>query len=284
MSAPACHAPLVQAAGNKHLNPEGFPLGSEVVVLSNEGVSLKGIFAPAEPGVPRRGLAVHFLPAAASVTSGLRGGLAGIKETLHSYALLGWGSLIVDYQGVGASSGTRIPEQLAKDAETVWAEALRRIRPNELVVLRGVSLGSLPVAALLAKGVKVDGVILHAPVRSPSVMEHEARFRYGHVLGSLIGLFLQNPQVPDLLDHIDLSQRILVVIPEDDRFLSTSELASLRQRATAPQHEIVLVSQHDHADLVLRAFGFEISEYSVKHLSKLPEEEVRFLEVLSKRE
>jgi hypothetical protein len=88
---------------------------------------------------------------------------------------------------------------------------------------------------------------------------------------------LQNPQVPDLLDHLDLSQKILIVIPEDDRFLSSSEFDRLHQRASGAQHRIVLVPGHDHADLVLRAFGFETKEFSVKQLHRLPEEEARFL-------
>jgi hypothetical protein len=271
----------VQAAGYPQLNLEGFAPGTEIVVLQSEGLLLKGVFTPAAPGVPRRGIAVHFLPAGASVTSGLRGGLAGMKETLVSYSRLGWAGLIVDYRGVGASGGARVPEHLAKDAEAVWAEALRRQRTDELLVLRGVSLGSLPVAVLLAKDVYVDGVVLHAPVRSPSVMGHEARFRYGFLLGSIITPFLKQPKVPDVLNHLDPTLKLLVVLPEDDRFLSSSELDRLHQRASGTQHRIVLVPRHDHADLVLRAFGFETKEFSVRQLHRLPEEETRFLANIS---
>jgi len=274
---PACHAPLVQAAGHPQLNLEGFAPGTEVVVLDSEGLLLKGVFTPAARGVPRCGIVVHFLPAGASVTSGLRGGLAGMKETLVSYSRLGWAGLIVDYRGVGASGGARVPEHLAMDAEVVWEEALRRRRAGEILVLRGVSLGSLPVAGLLARGVGVDGVILHAPVRSPSVMGHEARFRYGFLPGSIIAPFLKQPKVPDVLDHLDPTLKLLVVLPEDDRFLSSSELDRLHRRASGAQHRIVIVPGHDHADLVLRAFGFETREFSVRQLNRLPEEETRFL-------
>jgi glycolate oxidase FAD binding subunit len=85
-----------------------------------------------------------------------------MKETLVSYSRLGWAGLIVDYRGVGASGGARVPEHLAMDAEVVWEEALQRRRAGELLVLRGVSLGSLPVAGLLARGVGADGVAFTA--------------------------------------------------------------------------------------------------------------------------
>lgn len=284
LAASSCNAPLVRSAGLAKIPVEEFADGTEELELDvGGGAHLRGVFTPAQIGIPRRGLAIHFLPAGASLTTGLEGGFTGVKQSLGLYAARGWDSVMLDHRGVGASTGKLSPEQLASDALAVWQQVHERTRPGELLVLRGVSLGSLSVAALLDAGVPADGVVLYAPVRSASVVDAAARQRYGAVFGGFVALFVRNPQVPDLMDQLSGPRKLLIVVPEDDYLLSASETTKLRELVEVQGGEFLELAESDHADAVLRAFSFELGEFSARHVDRLPAEEEAFLDGLTNR-
>lgn len=279
----SCRAPLVREAGREAIPVAAYAPGSEeVVVEAADGVHLRGVFTPANPETTRHGLVVHFLPTGASVTTGLAGGFGGVKECPGLFAQEGWDSLMIDYRGVGASEGERGTKHFASDARAVGAEAETRRGEDGLLVLRGVSLGSLAVAALLGDEVAVDAVVLHAPVRSSTVVDLGARDRFGAFFGSLAALFLLDPPLPDLLDVLPAVERRQVFLPEEDRFLDSEARVELRMMtADVPGlRRLHYLTGHDHDDVVLRAFGLEITEFSGRHRDRLSEEEARFLRSL----
>lgn len=276
-----CHAPLVRDAGTSDLGLTGFPSSTELVELMRPSrPTLRGIFVPSAPSVSHLGLIVHFLPTGASWSTGLEGGFGGIPETLAFLSEKGWDALLVDHRGVGGSEGKRIPEHLAEDGWAVWGEALRRRVRGKPILLRGVSLGSLSVAALLDRRVDVDGVILHAPVRSDTVVGAASRERFGRVLGAPIGWIHRDPGVADLWNVLPAPCATLVVLPEEDMYLGPKDHDSFRRLAESSSHpfEVVLRPERDHAEVVLAAYTFELREHSGRLTGALSEDESKFLD------
>ncbi len=208
--------PAVLEGGLPELDLEDFPPGTERVRLPAGGDAvLEGVFVPADPGAP---VVLHLLASEASITHGTRG-LAGFP-ILWQLRDRGLASLVVDWQGVGASSGSRTPRHLPGDARVVWEEALRRAGGDPgRVVLRGMSLGTLGVACLLEAGVAPAGIVLVAPVRAETVVRNWARHYYPPYW-SRLARFVR-PAVPvDLVAVLGAVRRpLLVYAPRDDYLL-----------------------------------------------------------------
>jgi len=143
---------------------------------------------------------LHLLESAGSVTSDQytywRSETSGTvyvpggREVYQQLADLGFASLVLVYEGVGASEGERSPENLRRDVLAAWREAVARAGSGARVVVRGTSIGTLGAALLLDAGERPAGLVLAAPVLADTVALHFGRERYGAVLTALAALVL----------------------------------------------------------------------------------------------
>lgn len=292
--------PAVMEAGRPAIDLASFPPGTELVELPVEdGAVLRGVFVPGPPGAPVvlhlleatgsisfGGMPMgtiykgHDEPSASprdwhapppalpalDPEDGLpreRNEKAGAVQYnfVASLRALGLSTLVVDYEGVGASSGERSPLNLRRDARAAWDEAVRRAGGDpRRVVLRGTSLGSLAAATLLADGVEPAAVTLLAPVRAESVTENFARPGYGDVVAAFAGWLLRDPVDVDLLATIEsLRVPLLVVVPADDFLLPESERALLAQAVARAGG--TLVTRHEgHVELAVASRDLLCSE------------------------
>lgn len=272
--------PALRAGRGDSLGREQFPPGAELVALEIEpGQSLRGVFVPAEEGAP---VVVHLLESGGTIAAGALG--------IRSYAMLwqlrdrGLASLAVDYRGLGASDGERSSRNLREDALVIWQEALRRTggRP-ERIVLRGISIGSLAVAALLDEGCEPGAVVLVAPVRDETVVGNHARVFHGSLMALGAWLIFRRPVGVDLVEQLaHLSAPLLVVLPEADVLL-TDEDRELIEQATRAAGGQLLRRPVGHGSVVLEGRAVLAAEDSV--YAGLPPErspgEVRFQAVLA---
>jgi dienelactone hydrolase len=202
-----------------------YPSGTERVELQVEGdTTLRGLFVPAGENAP---VVLHLLESSGSA--------ATLKY--HYYALceqladLGYASLLIDYTGVGASSGRASPRHLARDAEAMWNEALRRAGGDEQrVVLRGISIGTLAAAHLLSAGAQPRAAILIAPVRAETATQHFAARRFNRFVGWLVDGLYRDVTDVDLVDTLATARvPLLVETGSLDFFLSDEERERLYQ-------------------------------------------------------
>lgn len=90
------------------------------------------------------------------------GALADRHQRFLAMTQHGYGLLAVSYRGYGASTGSPTEAGILRDAETAYAEALRRgFSPARLVIM-GESLGA-GVAALLASRHAAAALVLDSP-------------------------------------------------------------------------------------------------------------------------
>ncbi len=279
---PSCVAPLVPEAGTSVLRLDGFPKGTVAAeAVTADGVTLRGVFVPAGTGAP---VVLHFLPAETSITTGLRG-LAGMRETLTVLREHGFASLAMDYRGVGASSGDRCASRLLDDGTAMWEEALRRAGGHPgAVLVRAVSLGSIPAAAIVEGGAAPGALVLVAPVRAETIAGNAARDRYGAFLGSVVAVFLRRPVDVSLDEVLRRSTiPILLLAVEDDVYLPDDERDELLAAAKTGGHTS-LVREGDHLQVALRAYCFELGTFEGGLVEELLEVERAFLEdCLSRR-
>ncbi|HVS18987.1 MAG TPA: hypothetical protein VMT18_10340 [Planctomycetota bacterium] len=134
---------------------------------------LAGWYVPADVGAP---LVLSLLESGASVDSTR----ASRAHLVRQLADLGFASLLIDYTGVGASSGKRSTRNLARDAEVMWKVALELVDDDPgRVVVRATSLGTLAALSLIEGGARPAGVILLLPVMPDTVTARFGRSFYG---------------------------------------------------------------------------------------------------------
>ena len=122
------------------------PGGESVELLVDGNTVLRGAYVPPAAGGP---LVLHLLESGGSVAYA-EGGRGAI---LCQLADLGIGSLMMDWTGVGVSSGERANENLRRDASAMWREALRLVDgDSSRLIVRAASLGTLAAADLLSEG------------------------------------------------------------------------------------------------------------------------------------
>ena len=257
---------LVLEGGRPGLDLDEFPPGTERLEIDAGGDTLVGVFVPSDPGAP---VVAHFLEARGSVTLGARAGLDnrdrghGVVDihypVLLELADLGFASVMVDYAGVGASSGARASENVARDARAVYEEALRRAGDDsERVVLRGTSLGSLAVATLLADDVEPAAVLLHAPVRAETVAVRYVGRRSGDLAALLTRTITERPIDVDLIGEIARAEApVMLTTPQRDSLLAPAEQKMMKDalagehdlfRRAAPTHRGAAIAAHRLAD------------------------------------
>jgi len=220
--------PLVLPGGLKFrdVSKLPYPPASQAVDLEVEpGHWLHGVFVPADEGAP---VVLHLLESSGSFTPSLYSKSAGEmtvtvtlgqRPVVWELADLGLASLIVDYSGVGPSDGERDPATLARDAQAMYAEALRRAGGREdRVVVRGTSIGALAAAALLDAGRRPAALLLVAPVRAETAAGHFARAYHGTVLAFFITPWLKSGLDVDLVATVGAARMPLIAVttPHDE--------------------------------------------------------------------
>lgn len=278
---PACLTPeAIVPAGASELRTIDFPPGTELVELPTDGTAvLRGVFVPAGADAPivvhfpamyesitwgagtdaalvlndEQWLVAeaHMGPLTVSrpvmplrldadTTLDLER-LDLAHRMLLQFRRAGCAVLCLDYAGVGASSGERSPEHLARDAHAIYAEALRRVDGDpQRVILRGVSLGTLAVARLLADGVQPAAISLAAPVRGETVVKHFARMVSNGFVATLADWFYADVGDADLHGEIArVDTPLLLALPENDRLISAEERDALRVAALSRGGELL---------------------------------------------
>ncbi|RMH02597.1 MAG: hypothetical protein D6702_08540 [Planctomycetota bacterium] len=219
--------PALLAAGYPEfeVGEHNFPPGSEKVEIPSGGGILRGVFVPSDPGAP---VVLHLLESMGSVTYGTHHPLG--YPLLWELRDRGFASLMLDYRGVGASSGWRSPRNVAADAAAMWREAHRRSgRRSHRIVLRGASFGTLAVASLLRAGARPRAVVLVAPVRAETVARNWFR-HYHPFLSRAAPLFLRLPMRVDLVAALRRWRGpLLVSAPENDYVLPPREQPLVRE-------------------------------------------------------
>ncbi|GJM22711.1 MAG: hypothetical protein DHS20C15_26260 [Planctomycetota bacterium] len=289
-----CFTPAaIVEAGHKKLRTIDFPPGTELVELAvQDSAVLRGVFVPAGDNAPivvhfpamfesitwgaavdaslvldeegwlqaeaRLGPAVvssRIMPLRLEAEElGDLSDLGLAHGMLLQFRRAGCAVLALDYAGVGASTGERSPENLARDAHAIYAEALRRADGDpQRVILRGVSLGTLAVARLLADGVQPAAISLAAPVRGETVVKHFARMAFNGFVATLADWFYADVGSADLQAEVARTRApLFLAVPEDDALISADEREALRD-ATAAHGGETLVFGRFHEQLAIRA-------------------------------
>lgn len=224
--APACLTPpvMMPAPGTKLAKAiEFYPPGAEMRELRMaDGTALRGVFVPAGENAP---VVLHLLGAAQSP-----GSLAQpVDAAAWTLADAGFASLIVDYRGIGASSGERDVDQLGADAARMWSEAVRLAGGDpSRVAVRATSLGTIATALLLKSGARPGAILLVAPVFPDTVVERFARDSYGFVAGWFAALAYRPVAKVDVADELKrCGAPVCVTLFEDDTWASPSQLRRL---------------------------------------------------------
>jgi len=220
--------PAVMAAGSNMVVMRAYPPATEMVeVPVEEGISLRGVFAPSDPGAP---VVLVLIGAGDSVSLG-GGACSNIAWDLRDR---GFGALLLDWRGVGVSDGDCSPWNLRGDARAAFGEAVRRAGGEERVVVRGMSLGTLAAAALLEEGARPAAVVLVTPVRGETVAVNFAYSAYWDPLVFLAAPFLRSVGDADLAAAVRACPvPLLVLVGDRDSLLPPEEEAMVREACLA---------------------------------------------------
>jgi pimeloyl-ACP methyl ester carboxylesterase len=269
--------PALLEAGFPQLDLEKghFPPGTEKVDLKVGGKRhLRGVFVPSDPGSP---IVIHLLESLGSVTFGSKPLLG--YPCLWQLRDMGFSSLMVDYRGVGASSGHRSPRHMRADARSFWMSAIAKVggNPNR-IILRALSLGTLAAACLLEEQVLPKGVVLIAPVRAETVAKNWFKKYHGSTIAFFASLLGRRKPV-----RVDLQQVIgnakvplLAFAPENDYALPPEEMKFV-QAAVGRAGGKWVSSPFNHSGHVLQAHSlFPAEQAFLKELfPSLPQVEAR---------
>jgi len=185
----------------------------------DDDATLRGILVPPPIGGP---LVLHLLESGGSVAKGI----GGRARTLRQLADIGVGSLMLDWTGVGLSSGTASNQHILRDGRAMWQEALQHVEGDESrVILRSASIGTLAAADLLQHGMHPRAVVLIAPIRAETTARNFAMHRFGRFFGGLL-TFAMRPIVDvDIMRAIRSTEvPVLLLQPADgDLFVSAAE-------------------------------------------------------------
>ena len=205
---------------NTHINyPPGHQIESiELREPDGEPVTLRGIYVPGEPGA---GIVVQFQETSISVGSDH----LGYGPYAESMRDLGLHYMLIDYRGVGLSSGKRRSDHISPDAHRIVDRALEKVGGDRSkLVLRGTSLGTIVISQLLDEGVKPAGVVLLLPVRSASAVQRYAR-EFSSPVEIVVAEMLLQPISES--DPLDLMRRtalpLLVYTPSGDPLIHREE-------------------------------------------------------------
>ncbi|WP_299413003.1 alpha/beta fold hydrolase [Acaryochloris sp. IP29b_bin.148] len=178
----------------------------------------------------------------------------------QSFSQLGYDSLLVDYQGVGGSSGYTTTVGMREAEDVVAAvDALPSLTLPPPVIVYGVSMGSAAILnAIATQNLQPDAVILELPfarfidaIRSrlrhhhiPSFPLAELLVFWGGVQHGVNG-FSHNP--------VDYAQAVqcptLVMQGQQDPWTTVEEVKTLFQQISAPK-QLVIAPEGGHHQLI----------------------------------
>lgn len=218
--------PVILAAHNPGWTLETSHYPSDATIVDCEsanGPTLRGLFVPSDEGAP---LVVHFAESGASISASLH-----VRGQYEALAEIGFASLAIDYRSVGLSDGEPAPKRIAEDARRIYAHALELVDGVESrLLLRGTSIGSVAVAALLADGAQPGAVIIHAPILAETVA---VRFGFATRWDPLVWLvrpFLSSFSDASLVDELaKCSAPLFVSSHPNDELLNESEFRQLKK-------------------------------------------------------
>lgn len=199
------------------------PPPSDVELPLDDATTLRGFFVEAEPDAP---IVLHLLESSASVA----GANQPVTAVAAQLADLGYSSLMLDYAGVGLSSGDRSCANLERDARAMWDEALARAGGDASKVhVRATSIGTLALATLLAHGVRPASVTLLLPVMPDTVVRRFARTFHG-IPGQWLAQLLYDDVVELDLPRVlaDAHVPMFALSSPDETFIDADERARLR--------------------------------------------------------
>lgn len=208
------------------------PPGTEQVEIPVDGEMLRGIYVPGEPGAP---LVLHLLEAMGSATLGCLPEVLDCDSCGHPVLWqlqgLGYASLMVDYRGVGASSGSRHVEYLIPDSVAMWDEAVRRVGGDEKrIVLRTTSLGTIGGSHLVLAGHRPRCWIANAPIDPRTVADNVLYAALWSPIAFLATVVATD--VADVDPYAALASKevpkLCFLNSDDDPFVRAAELASFR--------------------------------------------------------
>ena len=144
-------------------------------------------------------------------------------------------SMVFDYSGFGRSTGRATAAHLEEDADSAYAEFVRRVGPRTRHYVLGYSLGT---------GVALDAVQRFAPAPSGVVfMASYSSARDGAVAFGLIprwATFLLPDMWNNVRDTRNLRQPLLVVQSDADQLFPVSMAKAVYDAATVPKQMVVL--------------------------------------------
>jgi fermentation-respiration switch protein FrsA (DUF1100 family) len=218
-------------------SPQRFlPAASEVTFRTEDGLELKGWFAPAAG--PAQGTVLVF-----NGNAGNRSLRAPLAAAL---AKTGFSVLLFDYRGYGGNPGKPAEEGLLADARGARAYLERRedVDPSRIVYF-GESLGA--AVALAAAVERPPGALV---VRSPfTSMADVGKYHYPFLP---VGLLLRD-RYPSLDRVRQLHCPLLVVAGEQDTIVPISQSRTLYEAAAPRLKRFLLVAGADHNDYELLA-------------------------------
>jgi len=239
--AAGCRAPVALAEVAPHdfqAVVDGLPNGGREVELLVEGSTvLRGVSVPPDEGGP---IVLHLLESGGSVARGV----GGRGRVLRQLADLGAGSLMLDWSGVGVSTGERDNANLRRDVSAMWREAVRLAGgEQDRVVVRATSLGTLAAADLLQRGARPGAVVLVAPVLAETAHHNFARDSFGRIFGGLATATMGPLLDVDLLAALGRTDvPLLVLLPADeDPFVTDEERDAIEMASSAPTPRVGLV-------------------------------------------
>jgi uncharacterized protein len=157
---------------------------------------------------------------------------ADTQALLHRHGIT---SMVFDYSGFGRSTGRATVAHLQQDADSAYAEFVRRIGPKARPYVLGYSLGT---------GLVFDAIGRWTP--SPAGVVFTASYstaRDGAVAFGLVpawATFL----LPDLWNNVrdvrNLRQPLLVVQSDADQLFPVSMAKAVYDAATVPKHMVIL--------------------------------------------
>ena len=144
-------------------------------------------------------------------------------------------SMVFDYSGFGRSTGRPTAAHLEEDADSAYADFVRRVGPRTRRYVLGYSLGT---------GVVLDAVRRFEPAPSGVVfMASYSSARDGAVAFGLIpkwATFLLPDMWNNVRDTRNLRQPLLVVQSDSDQLFPVSMAKAVYDAATVPKQMVVL--------------------------------------------
>lgn len=233
------------------LDVERYPPGAELVdIPTTSGAALRAVFIPGEPGAP---LVLHFVEAPEVLAAGASGPW-GLPLTWHLRDL-GLGVLVVD--------AFQATTPVAENAEAAYAEALRRAGSEANVVVRGASVGTLPIAHVLEAGRNPAVVVLGAPVRATTFAEHVGKSD-GDALVWMVPALMRRFGDADLATALRAYRgRKLAYVTAADDLLDASEREAITEAVQGRHGRVVLDVQASHVQVTLRMHALLGAEHAL---------------------